>query len=313
MGKLLYPNSNMLLRIAQGDAYCMATEMLRTYEAASIVPAALEFKHYLPHPSFGIQAGCYTDDTQMSVAMVELLLDGHPTRIENDQKLYAEYFLRAFKRDPRKGYSKSFQTFFETCETADQFLQDIRPDSTKNGAAMRAVPLGILPDRMSVWKAAYVNASLTHNTRQGIFSSQAIALISHQALYTDKSFVDIAADLAAVFDEYEDVFLKPWAGEVVGHTRNDGWDVSVNTVWAVMTLLKEERYLLGILERIIRWGGDTDTVAAIAWGIASCRMTEHPPIFMDRDLEPGGNYGAQFLYELGDNLMRKYGSTMNGS
>jgi ADP-ribosylglycohydrolase len=83
----------------------------------------------------------------------------------------------------------------------------------------------------------------------------------------------------------------------------------MNTVWAVHTLLTEETSLMGILRRAILWGGDTDSVCAIAWGIASCRyQDEQLPEFFERDLESGrdGKYGPAFLKELGRELMSVY-------
>lgn len=59
-----------------------------------------------------------------------------------------------------------------------------------------------------------------------------------------------------------------------------------------------------MMRRLIDWGGDTDSVAAIAWGIASCRFPDEVlPEFLARDLEPGGAFGVGFLRGLGERLM----------
>ena len=75
-----------------------------------------------------------------------------------------------------------------------------------------------------------------------------------------------------------------------------------------MTVLAQENSLMGILRQVIKWGGDTDSVAAIAWGIASARYQgEKLPELMERDLE-GGNArtGTPYLRALGAQLMHKY-------
>jgi hypothetical protein len=82
-------------------------------------------------------------------------------------------------------------------------------------------------------------------------------------------------------------------------------DVGIATARAVMTLLMTERSLLDIARRAIEWGGDTDSVLAIAWGIASCRMHDELPPFFDGGLE-NGPYGYKFLTQLGQLLMTKY-------
>ena len=57
---------------------------------------------YSRHPRHTIEPGCYTDDTQMSIAVAELLVsDTHFSR-EN----LAELFVSCFQRDPRAGYAR---------------------------------------------------------------------------------------------------------------------------------------------------------------------------------------------------------------
>lgn len=87
-----------------------------------------------------------------------------------------------------------------------------------------------------------------------------------------------------------------------------GLGVGLNTAWAVHTLLVQETSLRGIMERIIEWGGDTDSTASIAWGIASARYPDEIiPEFLERDLEASDpQYGPVFLRDLGRKLMEAY-------
>ena len=83
------------------------------------------------------------------------------------------------------------------------------------------------------------------------------------------------------------------------------------TAHAVHTLLVKQTSLMSILKQIIEWGGDTDTVGAIAWGIASTRyQDEKVPAFLEDELEVHGNlkYGAAYLKTLGKDLMDAYSS-----
>ena len=57
----------------------------------------------------------------------------------------ARRFVEAFRRDPREGYAGGFYAFLQEVTSGDEFLQRIRPDSDKSGAAMRAGPLGVFP------------------------------------------------------------------------------------------------------------------------------------------------------------------------
>lgn len=105
-------------------------------------------------------------------------------------------------------------------------------------------------------------------------------------------------------------FREPWVGPVQENSKDGkGLGVGLNTAWAVHTLLTTETSLMEILKRTIEWGGDTDSVGAIAWGIASCRhQDEQLPEFFERDLELGRNpaYGPAYLKELGRQLMDAY-------
>jgi hypothetical protein len=73
----------------------------------------------------------------------------------------------------------------------------------------------------------------------------------------------------------------------------------------VLTLVSEEKTLLDIAKKTIEWGGDTDSVLSIAWGIASTRMHEELPAFFEGGLE-NGPYGRTFLRDLGTKLMRRF-------
>lgn len=286
----------MLLRIAQADAYCVATEYLKFPEHQAIKDEALQFTHYCKHPVHNLLPGQYSDDTMMSIGVSEVLISGQPYTKEK----FANAFVKGFHRDPREGYAKHFQAFLEKTYTGEEFIKNINPDSDKNGAAMRSVPLGILKTPKEVLKIAKIQAQLTHNTTDGIISSQVVALMSHYALNKESPLYDLHLYLERYIPGIRD-FLDniSWYDEPVKGPR-----VGMKTAKAVLKLLTSCESLMEILETTIKWGGDTDSVAAIAWGIASCKMTEDVPEFLERDLEPGGKYGVEFLKSLGNQLMQ---------
>jgi ADP-ribosylglycohydrolase len=296
----------MLLRIAQGDAYAAAVEYCKRTEHAELFEEVLKFERYHKHPTHHkLNAGMYTDDTQMSIAVSESLLQG-PRRA---CVVFAQAFFEAFKRDQRDGYSRKFQEILEKSTSWQNMLELLQPDSNKNGAAMRSVPLGVLGDPATVMQVAQKCAIITHNTSGGVLSSQAVGLMSHFALHTSQSFADLPGYVAHYLPELN--FLsEPWRGGVgLQHSDPHGRGIGINTVHAVMTLLIEQPSLMDILRQTIEWRGDTDSVGAIAWGIASTRYpNEIIPDFMEYGLEAQGNlkYGPQFLLKLGDQLMKRY-------
>lgn len=302
----------MLLRIAQADAYGVATEYIKFPQHQDVYDRAKKFERYVKHPTHTEGPGRYTDDTQMSIAISEFLTAGALILDPGEPFLgkrsdYADAFVKTFIRDPRDGYSRALQKILEEVKTGAELTMKVIPTSTKNGAAMRSVPLGVLPGLSLVCEEARTQARVTHDTAVGIHGSQIIALLSHFSLYSDMPYDDTLFNKIKIFvPGYDHLFSVPWRGPVNNRLGSGGDDVGLTTVHAVITLLKEQKTLMGILNQVIEWGGDTDSVAAIAWGIASCRMKEPVPEWMEKDLEPGSQYGPSFLRSLGTRLMAVY-------
>lgn len=302
---MLYPNPDILLYTAIGDAYCASCEYIKLPHDKETYNKALNFNQYLSHPRHNLVPGTYTDDTSMSAANAKVL-------IENDSFTnicFAEAWVNEFKQDPRDAYSRRFQKFLEEVETGKEFLDKIDPVSNKNGAAMRSAVLGVLKIPSIVRTVADGQAKITHNTPGGRFGSQAVALMSHYVLYENSP---LERDLLKTYLRYHlrhiiaesealtDVFRRPWAGPVAGP------EVGINTALATFELLVSCNSLLEVLRKTIEFGGDTDTCASIALGIASARMPDDLPAFMHNDLEKGSDFGAKYLKSLGSKLMRKY-------
>lgn len=317
-----HPNPNMLLRIAQADAYALAYEYVKEKDAPGLKDELLRFERYLAHPSYHkLPPGTYTDDTQMSIAVAEYLLEVRtgPACVEDRQQGifgfgeefnhedFARHFFDTFKRDPRDGYSRHFQSLLEEAKDADHLRSLIVPNSNKNGAAMRSVPLGVISDVKLMTAITAMQAAVTHATWGGINSAVSVALMSHFALYDRRGF-NAMHEWCTHWSAAHEYFRGPWVGPVVEKSADkQGLGVGMNTAWAVQTLLTTETSLMGIMKRALEWGGDTDSVCAVAWGIASCRYPDEVlPEFLETGLEPGGTYGVPFLKALGRSLMEAY-------
>lgn len=300
---------NLLLRIAQADAYCVATEYVSP--KASVLKEAKAFKGYLQHPTrTELRPGQYSDDTQMSVAVAEVLLEYDPPFTET---MFAEAFVRCFRRDPRKGYSKALQSVLETVETGEQLQQTVKGDSVANGAAMRAVPLGLLSSPQEVLQAAEAQAKVTHNTAEGIWSSKMVAMLSYVLRTSKKHDLLNAAQLH--LGDLDASLI--WGGPLTRVAAPFVTLKTIRTAFAVigpalrhnsMGLKHLQTPRETMLADIISLGGDTDTVAAIAWGLAESIPLPAPKAsFWWDDLE-NGPYGRDFLVNLGESLQIKYGA-----
>ena len=127
----------MMLELAIGDAYGAGFE----YAKKPFIREHNNLQNYYQHPKHKtLKPGSYTDDTQMSIAIAESLLEEE----EWTPPIIANKFIEVFKRDEREGYAHNFYNFLKITKTGKEFLENIRPYSEKNGAAMRSVPLGYL-------------------------------------------------------------------------------------------------------------------------------------------------------------------------
>ncbi|MDQ7814512.1 MAG: ADP-ribosylglycohydrolase family protein [Patescibacteria group bacterium] len=300
-------NTTLLLMIAIADAYAMATEFVDASRDCDLIREALAFRRYVKHPKYQQFAGQYTDDTEMSCANARVLI-AHPPPYEPIE--FARAWLDEFNRGGRrKGYAKKFQSFLESVADGEEFLAKINSASDSNGACMRAVPIGVLPKIEDVISVATLQAKITHDTPPALFSARAVALMTHYALHVSDTFEGLQRFLRINLPPEDAIYLDelrtPWVGRV---HKNNGRPLAVSTVHAAYFVIRTNSELIHMLEDIIQFGGDTDSVAAITWGIASTlHREEELPDFLFRELE-GGNprTGTFYLRDLGSRLMRAY-------
>jgi len=278
----------VLLEIAIADAYGAG------FEYAQPDPARVNSgRAYAQHPRRpSARVGCYTDDTQLSIAVAECVLAGTTT-----PAAFADRFVAGFKRDPRTGYARGFQAFLATVRDGPDFMARIRPDSAKSGAAMRAGAIGLLPTLADVLEVAARQARLTHDTPGGVAAAQcAAAMVFHQVRRIGP-LVALPAFLAA------NVAGVDWEQRHAGAASGGG----VVIAKAALAVLLEARSLSDILVGAVALGGDTDTVAAIAMSAASVSSV------LVRDIAPelidqleDGPYGRDFLAGLDRQLAKQF-------
>jgi len=277
----------MLVEMAVGDAYGAGFE----YVSDQTVREKNDLSSYVQHPRHRIKPGCYTDDTQMSVAVAEAVISDEPWTPE----MLAYRFVATFKRDPREGYASGFYAFLQEVRDGAEFLARIRPDSDKSGAAMRAGPLGVYRSIPEVIRRCTVQAALTHNTPEGINAALAAALITHYFIYRLGPKSGLGTFLAT---HVPGPWLTPWRGKV-----GPNGTMSVHAaVSAVMT----SRSMSGLLRACVEFTGDVDTVAAIALAAGSCseEIKQDLPGHLVQGLE-NGPFGRDFLAELDGRLMQR--------
>jgi len=297
----------MLLGIAIGDALGVAYELINNRKK---VKEKFRFDRYLPGGS-GWKSGQYSDDTQMSLAIAELLI----SKKEFSKINLADYFLRAYSRDSHMGYGGSVREGLKKAKTSKEFLEIIPGNSNGNGACMRAIPLGVLPKIKDVIRYAKVNAEITHNTPSAIASSVCVAAASHYFYYNldkpEKVF-DYCLNACKKIDKESTRYLKTIGSmksfnpKILFGEENEFKGVPVNgmrTAGAVLYIIsKFNKNPRETLKEAILLGGDTDTVASICLGIVAMKTgIDKLPPFTFKELENNG-YGRDYLIEVGDKL-----------
>jgi ADP-ribosyl-[dinitrogen reductase] hydrolase len=276
----------MMVELAIGDAYGGAFE----YAPAAFVAEHNTVEGYAKHPTHtGIDAGQYTDDTQMTLAIAELLAEG----VEFSPLNLASRFVEVFRRDPRDGYAGGFHAFLEEVTSGEEFLDRIRPDSDKSGAAMRVAPVGLLPTVADVRHHAAVQARVTHDTRAGVASAEAAALAVH---YCHHGLGPLARLTRWVSDQLREDWTRPWQGKVGSK--------GAMSVRAALTALTSTTSMRDLLHACVAYTGDVDTVATIALAAAARtpEVADDLPAPLYVGLE-NGTYGRDYLVALNDRLM----------
>ncbi len=278
----------MLLEGAMGDAYGAAFE----YVPQSLIAQHNDGTTYRSHPRHNHAPGTYTDDTQMALAVAEALLEHeNPTALD-----FANAFASAFQRDRREGYAGGFYQFLCGVRDGQDFLNRIRPDSDKSGAAMRAASIGWQRDWQRVIEVATVQARVTHDTPNGIAAACASALLAHFCVWQDETPARAGKWIES---KIGGPWAQPWSGKVGSRGEN--------SVRAAITALERNTSLSKLLRECVSFGGDVDTVATIALSSASVHPAyarDLPPSLLD-GLE-GGEYGRKYLEQLDQSLQTRF-------
>jgi ADP-ribosylglycohydrolase len=223
--------------------------------AGDIIGSAYEF-HRTKYYDFQIfETGSnYTDDTVLTVAVADCILH---------QKEYATTFKDYGRRYPDSGWGGRFHHWLGS--------QDNGPyNSFGNGSAMRVNPIGFAFNNLEgVLKEAERSASVTHNHPEGIKGAQAVAAAIFMARqgenkmkikhYVEDSF---GYDLNHSVDEIRpDVYFDETC--------------QVSVPQAIIAFLDSISYEDAI-RKAVSLGGDADTQACIAGGIAQAYYKKIP-------------------------------------
>jgi len=188
----------------------------------------------------------FTDDTVLTVAVAHGILRGQD---------YTSLFRRYGRAYPDCGYGNTFRTWI--------FNDADRPYySYGNGSAMRVSPVGFAFDSIDeVLREALHSATVTHDHPEGIKGAQAVALCIYMAR-SGAGKDDIRREISGRFGYDLDRTLE----QIRPHYS---FDVSCQgSVPESIIAFLESDGIEDAIRKAVSLGGDSDTMACIAGGIA---------------------------------------------
>lgn len=198
----------------------------------------------------------FTDDTVMTVAIVEALLRIGEDVSEQNVKEAVTKTMRAWgKRYPYAGYGRGFRKWI--------FSEVPHPyNSYGNGSAMRVSGVGWMYSTIErTRKVARYTAEVTHNHPEGIKGAEAIS----SCIYLART----GASKGEIRKYVEDNFLYDLSRSLEQIRPNYYMDVTCqgSVPEAIISFLEATGYEDAI-RNAVSLGGDTDTLAAMTGGIA---------------------------------------------
>ena len=196
----------------------------------------------------------FTDDTVMTCAVAQALMDSNPDFSDLSEKTVAA-MQRIGRQFPNSGYGARFVHWM--------FSDDPQPyNSYGNGSAMRISPVGFVA--RDVKEAKQLSAAVTrisHSHPEGMKGAEATAVAIVLARQGKSK-----EEIRTVMEEYYDLntSVDQYRTQWKGHGREI---CQVSLPQALACFFEGEDYE-DVIRNCISIGGDSDTIAAIAGGIA---------------------------------------------
>ncbi|MFC2070486.1 ADP-ribosylglycohydrolase family protein [Chloroflexota bacterium] len=204
-------------------------------------------------PLFSLNSSC-TDDTILTIAVADCILNG---------KEYAATFKEYGRVYPIAGYGGGFLHWLS--------IDSLKPyNSFGNGSAMRVSPVGFASNSLEdVLLEAKKSAEVTHNHPEGIKGAQAVASAIYLAR-NGKSKSDIQKYIEETFNY--DLHQKL---DDIRPTYGFDETCQGSVPQSIISFLESDNYEDAV-RKAVSLGGDSDTMACIAGGIAEAYYRRVP-------------------------------------
>jgi ADP-ribosylglycohydrolase len=254
----------------------------------------------------------YTDDTEMTIGVINALLSKEPFSEELLISKWKEEYEEGIKK---KGFGRNGHGSMRWYYSREKSIEEIKSfqrnrHNPGNAPAMRAVPLGLIEEKL-INKYSAINAEATHPNLNAILSSQCIARAAHFILVLKgdaKNVIDYCLNQIDFNNEYLEYLNRvnniptdkpltendfsilcgdqpikpPYFLPGIKGMPSD----SKLTAGGVLYILKVSKTPFDALKNSINFGGDVDSLASITTGILAGKMgLSSIPKFMQESVE----------------------------
>lgn len=267
----------VLFGLALGDALGFPTEFARLPEIRQIYG-----QHGIQEPP---DPALYTDDTQMTIALAEGLLDaGIDADLDSQMNAVGKRFVAwLHSEDNNRAPGNACMTGVRHFEEGIPWRESGVKHSKGCGSAMRVAPVGCLyqHDERRLREVAEASGLLTHRHPAAVAASIAAAYavkLALDAVPVPEYLPRIMTFVAGISDEFDDAIYHvghagAWTDEEAALRHiGEGWVGEEAVALALYCIIRYPDDYVACMRRAANTNGDSDSIACIAGGIMGARL-----------------------------------------
>jgi ADP-ribosylglycohydrolase len=266
----------MLIGLALGDALGRPVEFM-AFPAikATYGPTGIQAP---PDPAL------YTDDTQMTVALAEGLVEAGDQDLDSLMRAVGHHFV-TWRHSPENDRAPGATCLrgIDRFEAGQPWSESGIAESKGCGSAMRVAPIGYLyqHDPARLRDVARASSLITHGHPAALAASVGAASLVRLALdgVSPESFLRLTYEVTAgMADDFEQALRRVgqvvnWGDEVAAMRHiGEGWVGEEAVALALYCVLRYPNDYAGAVRRAANSNGDSDSIACIAGGIMGARL-----------------------------------------
>jgi poly(ADP-ribose) glycohydrolase ARH3 len=221
--------------------------------------------------------GCYTDDTEMTLALTHSIIQNNGVDAEHCAGSYARFY------NPWRGYGAGAHAVMNALKQGADYRKTgymmFKDGSFGNGGAMRIAPVGLVYHNKNdepLKKAVFDAVQCTHTHPEGVdgalVQAKAVAIltnIDHAADFNPMSFLEKLSQTAETeiikkkILYLEEVLKKDIDDETAVGFLGNGIRASEAVSCAVLATVKYHLTPEAAVIKGVNFGGDTDTIGAM--------------------------------------------------